>query len=62
MGALISGGQMLSFSVNSWLRLLGWLLIGLIIYFAYGRTKSVVYRTNQQVTESVDISGKDVLT
>jgi basic amino acid/polyamine antiporter, APA family len=62
LGALISGGQMLSFSVNSWLRLLAWLLIGLIIYFAYGRTRSVLYRANQQVTESVEISGKDVVT
>ncbi|MBW4666627.1 MAG: amino acid permease [Cyanomargarita calcarea GSE-NOS-MK-12-04C] len=53
LGALISGGQMLSFSLNSWLRLLGWLLIGLIIYFAYGRTQSVLYRTNKQVTEPV---------
>lgn len=43
LGALTSFGQMLSFSPNNWLRLFAWLLIGLVIYFAYGRSRSVVY-------------------
>jgi basic amino acid/polyamine antiporter, APA family len=54
LGALISGGQMLSFSLNNWLRLLGWLLIGILIYFAYGRKRSVVYIQSQQETEQLD--------
>lgn len=48
LGALISGGQMLSFSLNNWLRLFGWLLIGIIIYFAYGRNKSLLYLQSKQ--------------
>jgi basic amino acid/polyamine antiporter, APA family len=42
LGILISVGQMLSFSLNNWLRLLGWLLIGILIYFAYGRKNSLL--------------------
>ncbi|MBF2063669.1 MAG: amino acid permease [Calothrix sp. C42_A2020_038] len=53
LGALISGGQMLSFSLNNWLRLLGWLLIGILIYFAYGRNKSVVRLESQQENKEV---------
>jgi len=52
LGALSSGVQMFSFSVNNWLRLLLWLLIGLVIYFAYGRDRSVLRLQNQQKTES----------
>jgi basic amino acid/polyamine antiporter, APA family len=54
LGALISGGQMLSFSLNNWLRLLGWLLIGILIYFSYGRNKSVLYLQSQKVTKHLD--------
>lgn len=40
LGAVTAIAQMLSFSPANWLRLLGWLAIGLLIYFAYGRRKS----------------------
>jgi APA family basic amino acid/polyamine antiporter len=40
LGATASIVQMLSFSPANWFRLLGWLLIGLVIYFAYGRRKA----------------------
>lgn len=52
LGALTSFGQMLSFSPNNWLRLLAWLLIGLVIYFVYGRSRSVVYLQNQKSIKS----------
>jgi APA family basic amino acid/polyamine antiporter len=42
LGALVSGVQMLAFSFDTWLRLVGWLLMGLLIYFAYGRKNSAV--------------------
>lgn len=51
LGAITSFGQMLSFSPNNWLRLLIWLLVGLAIYFAYGRTRSVIYLQNQTSIE-----------
>jgi APA family basic amino acid/polyamine antiporter len=33
---------MLSLPVGNWLRLVGWLAIGLVIYFAYGRYHSTL--------------------
>jgi basic amino acid/polyamine antiporter, APA family len=55
LGALTSFGQMLSFSPNNWLRLLAWLLIGLVIYFAYGRSRSLVYLQSQNSIKSDSI-------
>lgn len=34
--------QMLSFSWGNWFRLIGWLLLGLLIYLLYGRRRSLV--------------------
>jgi APA family basic amino acid/polyamine antiporter len=39
---------MFSLPGENWLRLLIWLLIGLIIYFGYGRKRSVMARLRQQ--------------
>jgi basic amino acid/polyamine antiporter, APA family len=36
LGALASLGLMLSMPLDSWLRLLIWLALGLILYFSYG--------------------------
>ena len=36
VGAFTAIMQMLSFSPANWIRLLGWLLVGLLIYFVYG--------------------------
>ncbi|MBM2839787.1 MAG: amino acid/polyamine/organocation transporter, superfamily [Bacteroidetes bacterium] len=41
MGIVISGLLMLSLPFDTWLRLIIWLAVGLIIYFAYGRNHSV---------------------
>ncbi|MCL1466240.1 amino acid permease [Argonema galeatum] len=40
LGALISGLQMLSLPRDTWLRLILWLAVGLLIYFTYGRKHS----------------------
>jgi len=40
LGAVTSIAQMLSFSPENWLRLLGWMAVGLLIYFIYGRRES----------------------
>jgi APA family basic amino acid/polyamine antiporter len=37
MGILTSGVQMLALSIDTWLRLIAWLTIGFVIYFAYGK-------------------------
>ena len=42
MGMAISLLLMLSLPWDTWLRLLGWLMIGLVIYFSYGRYHSKV--------------------
>ena len=42
MGMAISLLLMLSLPWDTWLRLLGWLIIGLVIYFSYGRYHSKV--------------------
>jgi uncharacterized membrane protein len=40
MGILVSGLLMLSLPLDTWLRLIIWLVIGLTTYFAYGRYHS----------------------
>lgn len=44
MGILVSGAMMLALPWETWLRLGVWLLIGLAIYFTYGRRHSKVQR------------------
>jgi len=56
LGATASIVQMLSFSPANWFRLLGWLLIGLVIYFFYGQSGS---RMHEHPQPSVSISNID---
>jgi basic amino acid/polyamine antiporter, APA family len=42
MGVIFNLGMMLTLEWQNWARLVGWLIIGLIIYFAYGRKHSVL--------------------
>ncbi len=42
MGILINGLLICSLGVDNWLRLLIWLVVGLVIYFTYGRAHSKV--------------------
>jgi len=52
LGAVTSIVQMLSFLLNNWLRLLGWLAIGLLIYVTYGRFRSKAHGQNQPLSSS----------
>jgi len=47
MGILVSLGLMAGLNAITWLRLLIWLIIGLVIYFTYGVKHSRV-RNNQE--------------
>src|SRR5439155_7118196 len=44
MGILISGAMMAGLPGDTWLRLIIWLVIGMVIYFSYGRHHSRVQR------------------
>ncbi len=44
MGVLVNGAMMFSLGPENWLRLLIWLILGLTIYFGYGRRRSVLGR------------------
>jgi APA family basic amino acid/polyamine antiporter len=43
MGILINGGMMFFLGPENWLRLLIWLVLGLMIYFGYSRHHSVLH-------------------
>jgi len=53
-GALVSLGMMASLPLDTWLRLIVWLGIGLLIYFFYGRYHSLLGRND---STGVKISG-----
>ena len=42
MGILVNGGMMFSLGPDNWIRLLVWLVLGLLIYFGYSRRHSVL--------------------
>ncbi len=48
LGALVSLVQMLSLPLDTWIRLLGWMALGLLIYAVYGRHHSVVRQQTQR--------------
>jgi APA family basic amino acid/polyamine antiporter len=50
MGILVSGLMMVSLPLDTWLRLIIWLVIGMAVYFLYGRHHSRVQRGPQQPT------------
>jgi APA family basic amino acid/polyamine antiporter len=52
LGALISLAEMIALPFDTWLRLVVWLLIGLGIYFTYGRKHSLVQLQNTAQSES----------
>jgi len=40
LGALVCFAQMASLPLDTWIRLIGWMIFGFIIYFSYGRKHS----------------------
>lgn len=48
LGILICFAMMASLNIHTWYRLLGWLAIGLVVYFVYSRKHSKLNRENEQ--------------
>jgi APA family basic amino acid/polyamine antiporter len=53
MGILTCLGLMATLPGDTWLRLIVWLAIGMVIYFGYGRSHSVIQRANTVTKKSV---------
>ena len=51
MGIFVSLLLMLALPADTWIRLLIWLIIGLVIYFTYGHKHSKVQLGERQVLE-----------
>jgi len=51
IGALLCVYLMRELTVETWLRFIGWLAIGLVIYFAYGRRHSRLQRGETVITD-----------
>jgi APA family basic amino acid/polyamine antiporter len=47
LSALVSLGLMASLPLETWMRLVVWMVIGMVIYFAYGRSHSVLAREQE---------------
>ena len=52
MGILVSFALMASLPLSTWIRLVAWLILGMIIYFTYGRHHSKVQRGESVVTSA----------
>jgi APA family basic amino acid/polyamine antiporter len=52
LGILTCGFMMYFLPLDTWLRLIVWMLLGIVIYFAYGRSHSLLQRTGHQVFET----------
>jgi APA family basic amino acid/polyamine antiporter len=53
LGIIVALYLMVSLPVDTWLRLLVWLVIGLVIYFTYGRKHSRVAELAQRPKQRV---------
>jgi APA family basic amino acid/polyamine antiporter len=46
LGILVCGAMIFGLGWTNWLRLIAWLALGLVFYFAYGRSHSKLARTS----------------
>jgi basic amino acid/polyamine antiporter, APA family len=47
LGILVCGAMIFGLGWTNWARLIVWLIIGLVIYFGYGRKNSKLQQQNQ---------------
>ncbi|HWK90219.1 MAG TPA: amino acid permease [Longimicrobium sp.] len=52
LGILVCGYMMVSLPRDTWIRLIAWMALGILIYFLYGKRHSVIQRTHHQVHET----------
>ncbi|HKD78278.1 MAG TPA: amino acid permease [Candidatus Angelobacter sp.] len=50
MGILVSFAMMAALPLSTWLRMVGWLIIGMVIYYTYGRHHSKVQQAQAAVS------------
>ncbi|MCC9135985.1 amino acid permease [Pontibacter silvestris] len=53
LGILICGYMMLNLGFDTWLRLIIWMAIGIIVYFTYGRHHSKLQKQKEQAPKAV---------
>jgi APA family basic amino acid/polyamine antiporter len=49
-GALVCVAQMVGLPVETWIRLVVWLALGMAIYFLYGRRRALAVRAGRSLT------------
>ncbi len=54
MGILVCGFMMYFLPIDTWIRLIVWMVIGLVVYFAYGRSHSVLQRTGHSAFHDIE--------
>lgn len=54
MGVLVNGGLMFWLGRDNWIRLLAWLVVGLVVYFGYSRRHSLLNRKPEAVGPAAD--------
>jgi APA family basic amino acid/polyamine antiporter len=55
LGALICILQMIALPRDTWFRLIGWMLIGFVIYFTYGKKHSIVRQKENETKGKTSI-------
>jgi APA family basic amino acid/polyamine antiporter len=59
LGILVNLVMMLFLPLDTWLRLVVWLVIGLLIYFTYGRARSIVGQQLRGLIPAFDFAALD---
>jgi basic amino acid/polyamine antiporter, APA family len=54
LGTLFCLAQMISLPVQTWVRLVIWLAIGMVIYFGYGRSRAAAVREGRIAVRAID--------
>ncbi|HEY7428147.1 MAG TPA: amino acid permease C-terminal domain-containing protein, partial [Gemmataceae bacterium] len=59
LGILVNLVMMLFLPLDTWLRLVVWLVVGLLIYFSYGRPRSIVGQQLRGLIPAFDFAAAD---
>lgn len=56
LGIITCAAMIYGLGFTNWMRLLGWLLVGLIVYFAYGKSRSRLNEPPPEMPEGIKLS------